>query len=109
MPRRSMPNFSPKTGAPGSLSTSTRAICLLEMGGLAASHAINVLSEQGLIPLAKFSGSDGFHLMCGVPDLNGITADQLWQSERAVVRAVACEVERRLAYDPAADPLRQAV
>ncbi len=81
----------------------------LEMGRLATRHAVDILSEQNLTPLVKFSGSDGFHLMWDVPDLNGISVDQLWESERAVVRAVACEVERRLTVDPAAAPLRAAV
>lgn len=81
----------------------------LEMGRLAASHAVAVLSEQNLTPLVKFSGSDGFHLMWDVPDLNGISDDQLWEIERAVVRAVACEVERRLRADPVAAPIRAAV
>ena len=81
----------------------------LEMGRLAARHAVDVLSEQGLAPLVKFSGSDGFHVMWDVPDLNDISDDQLWETERAVVRAVACQVERRLAADPAAAPIRAAV
>lgn len=81
----------------------------LEMGRLAASHAVEVLSAQHLAPLVKFSGSDGFHLMWDVPELNGISDDQLWETERAVVRAVACEVERRLQADPAAAPIRAAV
>jgi DNA primase len=81
----------------------------LSMAQLAAGHAAAVLSEQGLAPLAKFSGSDGFHLMWDVPDLAGVSDDELWETERAVVRAVACEVERRLADDPAAEPIHEAV
>jgi len=81
----------------------------LEMGRLAAGHAVAVLSEQNLTPLVKFSGSDGFHLMWDVPDLSDISDDRLWEIERAVVRAVACEVERRLADDSAAAPIRAAV
>jgi hypothetical protein len=81
----------------------------LEMGRLAAVRAADVLSEQRLIPLVTFSGADGFHLMWDVPDLKGISDDQLWELERAVVRAVACEVERRLVVDPAASAIRAAV
>jgi DNA primase len=80
-----------------------------EMALLAAGHAAEVLREQGLGPLVKFSGSDGYHLMWDVPDLEGIDDQELWELERAVVRAVACEVERRLADDPAAAPIREAV
>ena len=81
----------------------------LDMGRLAARHAVNVLSEQGLAPQIKFSGSNGFHLMWDVPELGTLSDDKLWETERAVVRAVACEVERRLATDSAADPIRRAV
>jgi hypothetical protein len=47
--------------------------------------------------------------MWDVPDLNGISDAELWELERAVVRAVACEVARRLSGDPAAAPIRAAV
>jgi hypothetical protein len=57
----------------------------------------------------KFSGSDGYHLMWDVPDLDGLTDGELWELERDVVRDVACEVERRLAVDPAAAPIRESV
>jgi DNA primase len=80
-----------------------------EMALLAARHAAAVLREQGIDPLVKFSGSDGYHLMWDVPDLDGIDDQELWELERAVVRAVACEVERRLAVDPAAAAIRAAV
>jgi hypothetical protein len=73
-----------------------------EMAQRAAIHAADVLSEQGIDALVKFSGSDGFHLMWDVPDLGDVADDELWELERAVVRAVACEVERRLAVDPEA-------
>lgn len=73
-----------------------------EMAQLAATHAANVLAEQGIDTLVKFSGSDGFHLMWDVPDLDGLEDDALWELERAVVRAVACKVERRLTSDPKA-------
>ena len=73
-----------------------------EMAQLAATHAANVLAEQGIDTLVKFSGSDGFHLMWDVPDLDGLEGDALWELERAVVRAVACKVERRLTSDPKA-------
>ena len=73
-----------------------------EMAQRAAMHAADVLAEQGIDTLVKFSGSDGFHLMWDVPDLGSLEDDTLWELERAVVRAVACEVERRLASDPEA-------
>jgi hypothetical protein len=73
-----------------------------EMAGRAAIHAADVLAEQGIDALVKFSGSDGFHLMWDVPDLKDLRDDRLWELERAVVRAVACEVERRLEHDPEA-------
>ncbi len=79
------------------------------MAQLAAGHAADVLAERGLDPLVKFSGADGFHIMWDVPELDDIEDDKLWEMEREVVRAVACEVERRLASDPAADPIRAAV
>jgi hypothetical protein len=73
-----------------------------EMAQRAAMHAADVLAEQGIDTLVKFSGSDGFHLMWDVPDLGSLEDDTLWELERAVVRAVASEVERRLASDPEA-------
>ena len=73
-----------------------------EMAQRAAIHAVDVLTEQGIHALVKYSGSDGFHLMWDVPELEGLDDDALWELERAVVRAVACEVERRLATDPEA-------
>jgi len=80
-----------------------------EMARIASAHAVDVLAEQGINALVKFSGSDGFHLMWDVPVLDGIDDSQLWELERAVVRAVACEVERRLGNDPGAAPIRAAV
>jgi DNA primase len=80
-----------------------------EMARLAAIHSSDVLSALGLRPLVKFSGSDGYHLMWDVADLAEIDDAQLWELEREVVRAVACEVERRLAADARADPIREAV
>ena len=80
-----------------------------EMARLAASHAVAVLAGQGLDPLVKFSGSDGYHLMWDSPDTDGLTDGELWELEREVVRAVACEVERRLADNPAAAPIQEAV
>jgi hypothetical protein len=73
-----------------------------EMAQVAAVHAADILSEQGVDALVKFSGSDGFHLMWDVPDLGDLEDEALWELERAVVRAVACEVERRLVRDPEA-------
>jgi DNA primase len=80
-----------------------------EMAQIAAKHAADVLAEQKIDAFVKFSGSDGFHLMWDVPDLAGVEDAELWELERAVVRAVACEVERRLADDPGAMPIRDAV
>ncbi len=73
-----------------------------EMAQRAAMHAVDILDEQGIDALVKFSGSDGFHLMWDVPDFGNLDDATLWELERAVVRAVACEVERRLAKDPEA-------
>jgi hypothetical protein len=80
-----------------------------EMAQRAALHAADVLKEQGIDVLVKFSGSDGFHLMWDVPDLGDLKDDALWELERTVVRAVACEVERRLAVDPEASLIWQTV
>lgn len=80
-----------------------------EMAQRAAMHAADILAEQGLDALVKFSGSDGFHLMWDVPDLGDLKDEALWELERAVVRAVACEVERRLAGDPEAAMIWEAV
>ena len=80
-----------------------------EMAQVAAVHAADVLTARGIEPLVKFSGSDGFHLMWDVPDIAGVSDPELWELERAVVRAVACEVERRLGDDPAAAPIRDSV
>ncbi len=81
----------------------------LEMARLAAVHAVEVLTDAGLAPLVKFSGSNGFHLMWDVPDLEATTSAELWEIERAVVRSVACEVERNLESDDHAQPIRDAV
>src|SRR3712207_4187902 len=54
-----------------------------EMALIAAIHASNVLVEQGIDPLVKFSGSDGFHLMWDVPELDDLEDDALWELERA--------------------------
>jgi hypothetical protein len=80
-----------------------------EAARLAAIHAVEVLADQALEPLVKFSGSDGYHVMWDVSDLEGIDEDELWELERAVVRAVACEVERRLESDARAASIRKAV
>jgi len=76
-----------------------------EMAKRAAIHALDLLAERDIDALVKFSGSDGFHLMWDVPDLGDLADDALWELERAVVRAVACEVERRLADDPEASSI----
>src|SRR5215210_7601311 len=80
-----------------------------EMARVAAVHAADILTEQGVDALVKFSGSDGFHLMWDVPDLGDLEDEALWELERAVVRAVACEVERLLAHDPEASVIRETV
>lgn len=81
----------------------------LEMARIAAEHSADVLSGQGLAPLIKFSGSNGFHLMWATREIRAAPEDELWELGRSVVRAVACEVERRLESDERAEPLRQAV
>jgi hypothetical protein len=81
----------------------------LEMARIAAGHALDVLAEQGLAALVKFSGSDGFHLMWEMPSLRGLGGRTVWDVERAVVRAVAAAVEERLVGDPRAEPIRAAV
>ena len=73
-----------------------------DMAQRAAIHAADVLPDQGIDALVKYSGSDGFHLMWDVPDLGELPDEALWDLERAVVRAVACQVERRLVDDPEA-------
>jgi hypothetical protein len=80
-----------------------------EMAQRAATHAADILAQQGIDTLVKFSGSDGFHLMWDVPDLGDLPDEVLWELERAVVRAVACEVERRLADDPETSLIRDTV
>src|SRR5215212_7944572 len=49
-----------------------------EMAQRAAIHAADVLAEQGIDALVKFSGSDGFHLMWDVSDLGNLEDDALW-------------------------------
>ncbi len=80
-----------------------------EMARLAALHALDVLTAQGLAALVKFSGSDGFHLMWDMPDLRGLGGASIWDIERAMVVAVAAVVEERLMEDPAAEPIRAVV
>ena len=48
-----------------------------EMAQRAAVHAADVLAEQGIDALVKFSGSDGFHLMWDVPDLGDLRTSPL--------------------------------
>lgn len=81
----------------------------LEMARLATRYAAEVLAEQGLDALVKFSGSNGFHLMWNVPDCTDLSDAELWEIEQRMVTAVACEVERRLEADDAAAPIRSAV
>jgi len=87
------------------LDIDSRELPLL-MAQIAARHAFDVLAEQGLAALAKFSGADGFHLMWDMPDLRALGGRSVWDIERAVVAALAAQVERRLAVDPAAAPAR---
>jgi DNA primase len=81
----------------------------LDMARLATQDAASVLAQQGLAPLVKFSGSNGFHLMWNVPDCKNLSDADLWEIEQRVVTAVACEVERLLEADDAAAPIRTAV
>ena len=81
----------------------------LELARLAAMYAARVLENQGLAPLVKFSGSNGFHLMWNVPDCTDLPDAELWEIEQRVVAAVACEVERLLVADDGAAPIRAAV
>jgi DNA primase len=81
----------------------------LEMARLATQYAASVLEKQGLAALVKFSGSNGFHLMWNVPDCTDLSDAELWEIEQRMVTAVACEVERLLAADDAAAPIRDAV
>lgn len=81
----------------------------LDMARLATRYAARVLEQQGLAPLVKFSGSNGFHLMWNVPDCTDLTDADLWEIEQRVVAAVACEVERLLEVDEEATPIREAV
>ncbi len=81
----------------------------LAMGQVAAIHALDVVQEQGLQTLVKFSGADGFHLMWNMPNLAGLGGGDVWTLERRVVVAIAREVERRLDADPRAAPIRDAV
>lgn len=81
----------------------------LAMARLAALHAVDVLAEQNLQVLPQFSGSDGFHLVWTMPSLRGLGGRDIWTIERAVVRAVAAETNRRLSGDERAAPLREAI
>ncbi|MEA2515500.1 MAG: hypothetical protein QOJ59_4989 [Thermomicrobiales bacterium] len=80
-----------------------------EMARIGAQHALDVIEEAGLRALVKYSGSDGFHLMWEMPDLGPLGRRDLWEFEREVVQAIADLVERRLADDPRAVPIRDAV
>jgi LigD, primase-polymerase domain len=81
----------------------------LVMAQLGAIHALDVIEEVGLQALVKFSGSDGFHLMWQMPSLQPLGRRDLWEFERAVVEAIAGQVEMRLHDDPRAQPIRDAV
>jgi DNA primase len=81
----------------------------LEMAQLATQYAVGILEKQGLAPLVKFSGSNGFHLMWNVPDCKDLSDAALWEIEQRVVSAVACETEKLLEVDENAAPIRSAV
>jgi LigD, primase-polymerase domain len=81
----------------------------IEMARIGALHALDVVEAAGLRALVKFSGSDGFHLMWEMPDMRALARQDLWAFEREVVQAIADLVERRLATDPRAEPIRAAV
>jgi len=71
------------------------------MARLATQYAAAVLEKQGLAPLVKFSGSNGFHLMWNVPDCKDLSEAALWEIEQRVVSAIACETEKLLGLDEA--------
>lgn len=81
----------------------------LEMARLATQYAAEILANQGLAPLVKFSGSNGFHLMWNVPDCKSLSDASLWEIEQRVVAALACETVRLLEADSAAEPIRTSV
>ncbi len=81
----------------------------LAMAQLAAHHAVALCAAADLDVLVKFSGSNGFHLMWEMPSLRGVGSGGIWTMERAIVDAIAAQVARRLAVDPAAASLRAAV
>ncbi len=80
-----------------------------EMARLGMLHTLDLVDEQGLAYLVKFSGADGFHLMWSMPDANTLGTNGLWAFEQAIVQALADQVNRRLESDPRAQPIREAV
>ena len=80
-----------------------------EMACLGILHTVDLVEEQGLAYLVKFSGADGFHLLWSMPDVDELGSDGLWAFEQAIVQALADQVSRRLAADPRARPIRDAV
>ncbi|MER3438244.1 MAG: hypothetical protein C4346_12030 [Chloroflexota bacterium] len=80
-----------------------------EMARLGMVHTVDLVEEQGLAYLVKFSGADGFHLLWSMPDVDELESEGLWPFEQAIVQALADQVSRRLAADPRAQPIREAV
>lgn len=80
-----------------------------EMARLGMEHALDLVEEQGLAYLVKFSGADGFHLMWSMLDADTLGSRGLWAFEQAIVQALADQVNRRLERDPRAQPIREAV
>ncbi|HEY8447775.1 MAG TPA: hypothetical protein VIL01_11785 [Thermomicrobiales bacterium] len=80
-----------------------------EMARIGALHALDLITEQRLQALVKYSGSDGFHLMWEMPDLRKLGRRSLWDFEQALVEALAARVGERLETDERAAPIRDAV
>lgn len=80
-----------------------------EMARLGVLHALDLVDEQGLACLVKFSGADGFHLLWSMPDADTFGSRGLWAFEQAIVQALADQVNLRLGGDPRAQPIREAV
>jgi DNA primase len=81
----------------------------LEMARIGALYALDAIDEVSLTALVKYSGSNGFHLMWNMPDLRLLGGKNIWEFERDIVQAIADYVEPKLARDPRADPIRNAL